>query len=333
MSWAVNLDDLAAARDRLIARVAEDPSAHALEQLANAHAWLGEDVAARARAREAAEAEAANLRRWGRRDPGRIAHTGSLLLRAGEPAAARPWLERALQAEERDDTLAGLRYLLGDHEAAIAHATRAAAAEPVPYPLMDAVGTLARAQRDGDAAAAEEALERFAAVIRADRTPPDEESGSTDLPLFGWLAEAAGVAAELTGAPVPAPRVLLERSGLLADRRGPAEPAPAADAPPARPGRRTVANPHPDGGEVTATVTVGEGGDLEFVLDPDRGLRAAIRPADGSWGAWLGDTRLPGEYGGPRGAKRALREPLRAQPHGVWAVALLDRLFTESYSP
>jgi hypothetical protein len=327
MSWGVNLDELAAARDALIARVAERPTGHALEQLARAHAWLGEAAAARRRYREAADVEAENLCRWKREDASRIGRIGSLLRRAGDPDAARPWLARALQSEDRDDRLAGLRYLIGDREAAIAHAERAAAEEPLPR--AEAIATLARAGRDRDPAAADAARERFAALIREGRTPPDEESGSSDLSLFDWLDEAYRVHASLTGAAAPSGREMLERSGLLRSERGPAPPAPAPDAPPGRAGSRTVANPHPDGGEVAATVTVDEDGDLEFVLDPERDLRAAIRRADGSWRAWLGETELPGEFSGPRGAKRALREPLRAQPHGQWAVALLDRLFTE----
>ena len=135
----------------------------------------------------------------------------------------------------------------------------------------------------------------------------------------------------IIGARAPGGREMLERSGLLAAEPATPGPAPAADAPPDRPGSRTVANPHPEGGEVEATVTVDDRGDLEFVLDPEHDLRAAIRQSDGHWRAWLGGTQLPGEYSGPRAAKRALREPLRARPHGQWAVALLDRLFTEGY--
>jgi tetratricopeptide (TPR) repeat protein len=331
MSWGVHPADLADARDQLTERVAEHPTSHALEQLARAHVWLGERDAARRRYREAADVEQANLRRWKREDPTRVARIGSLLFRAGEPGAARPWLERALGVEVRDDRLAGLRYLLGDDATAIAHAARAAADKDVPYPLADAIATLARARRDADPALADDARERFADLIRAERTPPDEESGSGDLALFDWLEEAYRVQAALTAARPPGGRVMLERSGLLAAERAPARPAAAGDTAPEGPGSRTVVNPHPDGGEVEATVTVDEHGDLEFLLDPDRDLRAAIRQSDGGWHAWMGGTQLPGEYHGPRSAKRALREPLRAQPHGQWAVALLDRLFTEGF--
>ena len=327
MSWGVNLDDVAAARDRLTARVAEHTTSHALEQLARAHAWLGEDDAARRRWREAAEVEEEHVRRWGREDATRIARVGSLLLRAGDADAARPWLERAVRSELRHDRLAALSYLLGGFDAAVRYAGRAVVEEEAPYPWAEAVAALARARRDGDAGAAEDARERFVALIREERTPPDEESGSGDYSLFDWLEETFRVS---DGA-APGGREMLERSGLLSAEPAPPRPAPAADAGPSGRGSRTVANPHPDGGEVEARVTVDERGDLEFVLDPQRDLRAAIRRAGGGWHAWLGDTELPGEFGGPRGAKRALREPLRAQPHGQWAVALLDRLFTESY--
>jgi len=331
MSWGVNLEDLAAARDDLAARVAEHPTSHALEQLARAHAWLGEPDEARRRYREAASAEEQVVHRWGREDPSRISRVGSLLLRAGEPEAARPWLERAVRSELRHDHLAPLAYLLGGFDTAIRDAELATAEEDGPYPWAEAVAAIARARRDADRAAAGDARERFAALIRDDRTPPDQESGSSDLSLFDWLEEACRVEAELTGAPRPGGREMLERSGLLRTERAPARPAPPPDAGPQRPGTRTIVNPRPDGGEVTAAVTVDEEGDLHFVLDPERDLRASLRQAGGRWRAWLGDTELPGDYSGPRGAKRALREPLRARPDGQWAVALLDRLFTESF--
>lgn len=43
MSWGVNLDDLAAARDVLAEEVAEHPKSHPLEQLGHAHRWLDEE--------------------------------------------------------------------------------------------------------------------------------------------------------------------------------------------------------------------------------------------------------------------------------------------------
>jgi hypothetical protein len=243
MSWGVNLDDLGAARDRLAARVAEHPTSHALEQLARACDWVGEADEARRRWHEAAEAEEEHVRRWGHEDVTRIARVGSLLLRAGDAEAARPWLERAVRSELRHDRLAALAYLLGGDDAAVRYAERAVVDEGGPYPWVAAVAALARARRDGDAAAAEEARERFAALIREERTPPDEESGSGDYSLFDWLEESYRAG----GAAPPSGREMLERSGLLSAERAPAPPPSAADAGPAGRGSRTVTNPHPGG--------------------------------------------------------------------------------------
>jgi tetratricopeptide (TPR) repeat protein len=214
MGWGVNLEDLADARDRLRARAAEHPTSHVLEQLARAHAWLGEVEEARRRWREAAAVEEEHVHRWGREDPTRIARVGSLLLRAGDAEAARPWLERAVRAELRHDRLAALSYLLGGYDAAIGYAERAVADEGGPYPWVEAVAALARARRDGDAAAAEQARAGFAALIREERTPPDEESGSGDHSLFDWLAETYRAIGEL-----PSGREMLERNGLLSAER------------------------------------------------------------------------------------------------------------------
>ena len=85
------------------------------------------------------------------------------------------------------------------------------------------------------------------------------------------------------------------------------------------------------GGEIEATVTVDDRGDMQFLLDPQRDLRARSSRRDGRWRAWLGGTELPGDYSGPRSAKRACGTPLRDLPDGQWAVALLDRLFRESF--
>ena len=89
VTWGVNLEDVAAARDELLAEVGERPGSHALERLARAHRWLGEEEAARTRFREAAAAAQAALERWGREDVSAIGRIGSLLLRAGDADAAR----------------------------------------------------------------------------------------------------------------------------------------------------------------------------------------------------------------------------------------------------
>ena len=331
MTWGVNLEDVAAARDELLAEVGERPASHALERLARAHRWLGEEEAARTRFREAAAAAQAALERWGREDVSAIGRIGSLLLRAGDADAAAPWLERAAHAEQRPDDAAGLDYLRGDFEDAVRHAARAVADEQGRYPWAEAVATLATARRDGDPARAEDAAGRFAALIRNERTPPDEESGSPALSLFDWLEESERARAALAGDEPLDHRALLERWDLLRAERDPDRKPPAPDAGPARPGSATISYPRPDGGELSPSVTVEEGGDIHFVLDPSRDLRAALVQHDGIWRARLGDADLPGSFRGPRAAKRALWDPLREQPDGQWAVALLDKLFRESF--
>jgi hypothetical protein len=124
---------------------------------------------------------------------------------------------------------------------------------------------------------------------------------------------------------------MLERTGLLRELPARAPSAPPADPAPARAGSRTISYPHPDGGQVTPSVTVDERGDLRFLLDPERDLRVALVQDGGRWRARVGDTPVSGDYSGPRSAKRALRAPLRDRPHGQWAVALLDKLFEESF--
>ena len=391
MSWGVNLEDLAAARDELLAEVEERAGSHALERLARAHRWLGEEDAARSRFRDAAGAAEAALEQWGREDAGALSRIGSLLVRARDPDAAAPWLERAARSESRPDHAAAVSYLRGDFAGAAEHAARAIAearggaaaggegrgdaaagperrgdaggggegrgdagagperrgdagggdeddarpwdaAERPSYPWAESVATLAGARRDGDAARAADAADRFGALIRDERTPPDEESGSPGLSLFDWLEEAASARAVLAGGKPPGHREMLERAGLLRAERGPQRTPPAPDAGPARPGSATIPYPAPGGsGEVAPSVTVDDRGDIHFVLDPARDLRASLIQHDGRWHARLGDAVLPGSFRGPRAAKRALWDPLREQPDGQWAVALLDKLFRESF--
>jgi hypothetical protein len=326
----VNLDDLAAARDALAAEVGERAGSHALERLARAHRWLGEEDAARGRFAAAARAAEAALERFGRDDPTPVARVGSLLWRARDQEAARPWLERALRGGLRADDAAGVEYLLGSWDDAVASADRASGGG-APDPWAAAIGALARARRDGDAAAAAAAGDGFVELIRRERTPPDEESGSSSLSLFDWLEEAERVRAELEAAEPPDHAELLERAGLLRAERAPERPQPPPDAAPGRPGTATIAYPAPDGGDVEARVSVDERGDIHFLLHPARDLRAALVQANGLWRARLGDTELPGTFRGPRAAKRALWDPLREQPDGQWAVALLDRLFREAF--
>jgi hypothetical protein len=332
VSWGVNLEDLAAARDELFAEVEERAGSHALERLARAHRWLGQEDAARRRFREAAGAAEAVLERWRRDDPSAVGRVGSLLIRARDPDAAAPWLARATEMMRRPDDGAALAYLRGDFAGALASAARAdEEGSDGGYPWADAVAALAGARAAGDAELAGDALARFAALIREDRVPPDEESGSPGLSLFDWLEESARARAELSGDPPPTGSELLDAVGLLRTERAPVRAEPPPDAGPSRPGSSTITYPGPDGGEVEPSVTVDDDLDIHFLLDPARNLRASLVQRDGGWRARLGDADLPGRFRGPRGAKRAIWDPLRREPNGQWAVALLDRLFRESF--
>lgn len=328
----MNLEVVAHARDALAAEVAEHPRSHPLERLARAHRWLGEEEAAR-RCFRAAATDAENVvGRWAREDTGSISRIGSLLWRARDPDAARPWFERAGRTQTRPDEIAEVAYLSGDDARAVDHARRAAAGEPDPYPRIEAVATLAGARRARDAAQAGDAVRRFAALIGVDRTSPDEESGSSTLSLFDWLEEAFRVRAALAGEPVPDHGAMLAEAGLLRTEPAPPRAAPRPDPGPQTPGTRTLDYTQPGGGgRVHPTVTVDERGDMHFLLHADRDLRVSLVQADGAWRARIGDTPVAGRYSGPRSALKAVREPLRAQPDGQWAIALLDMLVREGF--
>jgi hypothetical protein len=335
VSWGINLEDLAASRDVLRDELADRADSHTLEQLANAHRWLDEEDEARRRFAEAADAAEAEFARWEREDPSALSRIGTLRLRAGDAGAASGWLDRAAAVEDRPDRLAPLSYLRGDADAAARHARSVLAEEPPPYPWMDGIAALARARRDGDAAAAEEAVAHFATAVRADRTRPDEASGSADLSLLGWLDQAFRVRAALTGEDPPDHRAMLEAAGLLR-----AEPDPESrrhsappDLGPRTAGEQTIDYPQPGGGgRITPSLAVDEHGDLHFVLHPERDLRVSlVQAGDGRWRARVNGAEAPGSFRGPRAAKEAARDQLDALPDGEWAGALLDKLFRESF--
>ncbi len=332
MSWGVNLEDVARARDALLAEVAEHPNHHPLERLARAHRWLEEEDDARRRFREAAEQLETVLYRWAREDTGSISRIGSLLWRARDAGGARPWFERAARTQRRADDIAEVGYLSGVDARAVEYAARAVAEEQGPYPRIEAVATLAAARRDRRAMPAAGAVRRFTAVIGDDRVPPDEESGSSTLSLFDWLEEAFRVRSALRGEPVPDHHAMLDEAGLLRARPAAQKPPPRRDAGPQGRGTRAIPYPQPGGGgQIEPSVTVDERGDVHVLLHPQRELRVSLVQADGRWRARLGDTYVAGDYSGPRSAKRAVGAPLRDLPDGQWAVALLDKLFRESF--
>ena len=333
MSWGVNLEDVARARDALLAEVAEHPNNHPLERLARAHRWLEEEDEARRRFREAAEQLETVLVPLGARghgfdQPHRLAAVARARSRRRAPVVRACGTDPDASRRDRG----GSRYLSGVDAQAIEYAARAAAEEETPYPRIEAVATLAAARRDRRAEPAAEAVQRFTAVIGDDRVPPDEESGSSTLSLFDWLEESFRVRSALRGEPVPDHRAMLDEAGLLRARPAPAQPPPQADAGPQGRGTKTITYSQPGGGgQIEPSVTVDDHGDVHFLLHPQRDLRVSFVQADGRWRARIGDTDVAGDYSGPRSAKRAVGAPLRDLPDGQWAVALLDKLFRESF--
>ena len=105
---------------------------------------------------------------------------------------------RAARRGRGPRSAAELGYLAEDFERAAALA-REASEDPDdrPYPRAEAIEVLAIARRDGEGDRATRAREVFADLIRQERTPPWEESGSADMSLFDWFEEAALIEAWL----------------------------------------------------------------------------------------------------------------------------------------
>lgn len=203
-------EDFERARDELLQEVAGRPKARLLERLARAHRFLGEEDEAVRRFREAAADVQRVLERQGREDTYRIALVAALLHLAGDDDAARPWVERALRTERDPGRIAALAYMTGDDDAAAREARRASEdPDDRPYPWAEALEALAVARRDRDPDRASRARETFAELLRADGTPPYDESGAADLSLSDWLLEAARVEAGLEGGPPPDPAEVL----------------------------------------------------------------------------------------------------------------------------
>ena len=120
MAWPPTRQDLERARSELRTEVEDDPWWSPLEQLGRTHRWLDERDEAARRFREAAADVQDALREHGREDTLQIAQVGSLLWRAGDAAAARPWLERALRSETSRGGAAALHYLADEHDRAAA---------------------------------------------------------------------------------------------------------------------------------------------------------------------------------------------------------------------
>ena len=215
MAWPPTRDDLERAREELRKEVDGDPWWGPCEQLGRTHRWLDEDAEAARRFREAVADLEDALRGHGRGDGHQIAQVACLLWLSGDADEARPWAERALRTEgPARNVVAAMHYLAGEWERAAAVA-REAAEDPDdrPYPWAEALEVLAIGRRDGDGDRATRARETFADLIRADRTPPWEQSGSASLLLFDWYAEAARAEAALYDEREPDHAALLARLG------------------------------------------------------------------------------------------------------------------------
>ena len=271
MAWGLDRAALERGRDKAAEQVAQDAWHHPLEQLARAHRWLDEDGEAARRFREAAADLDESIEAAGRGDAASRGRTGGLLRMAGDDSAARGWFERALESGPAPGEEAALRCLLGDPRGALEAAERAEKG----YPRLEAVSELARARGDDDPDAAAKARDILAGAIRAERTPPFEESGQPDLSLFDWLEEAFRVEAELRGEQVPDHSEMLERAGLAKAAKGEKPAKRAPDWPPP-PGRHELARTRPDGTDVTAVIAVNDDGDVDMLLDPGTDLRVRL---------------------------------------------------------
>ena len=271
MAWGVDRRTLERGRDKAAEQVAQDAWHHPLEQLARAHRWLDENDEAARRFREAAADLEQSIEAAGRGDAASRGRTGGLLRMAGDGDAARGWFERALQSGPGPGEEAALRYLLGDARGALEGAQRAVES----YPRLEAVAELARARAESDTDAAARARDILAGAIRAERTPPFEESGHPDLSLFDWLEEAFRVEAELRDEPAPDHAEMLERAGLAKAAKGEKRAKRAPDWPPP-PGHHELTRTRPDGTKVTAVIAVNDDGDGDMLLDPGTDLRVRL---------------------------------------------------------
>ena len=340
MAWGIDRGRLEAGREEMRAQAAARPSHHVLEQLARAHRWLGEEEQARRRFRDAAADLEQRIEARGRGDASSRGRTGGLLHLAGDEDVARAWFERALAsldaASPREaDRVASLRYLLGDPWGA-----REAAQAAEPGPWLEAIAGLARARTEQDPGAAAQARDTIARLIRAGRTPPFEESGSSDLSLFDWLEEAFRTEADLRGEPLPDHAAMLERADLATPTAG-----EVADWPPPA-GRHTLRRTTPDGAEVEATVEVDDDNDGVFRLDPREGIELTVSLIKEygeyrvriEWGddeeGWYEqdlDERTPGFRNGFDAAADRLHAHAPDPPGGAWAAATVRALGAAAY--
>jgi tetratricopeptide (TPR) repeat protein len=248
MPWALDPAALVAAREEAAAQAVEFGGNTAYQRLGRAHRWLDEDEPARSAFAEAAADLQALIERGRGKNASTFQKLGHLLRLAGDADSARAAFGQALTMDPQPPREAELRYMLGE--------------DPGPHDGFKA--QTMRALRTGDASAIAAAREAIVRALRAERSAPDYTA--SELTLYDLLEETFRVEAELSGAPVPDHRAMLERAGLLA-AGAPAAP-PAIEPPPV--GRWTAGDAVLEQGEegpIVATL----GGDLwlEFVQSFD----------------------------------------------------------------
>lgn len=109
-------------------------------------------------------------------------------------------------------------------------------------------------------------------VIRADRIPPYEESGSPHLSSFDWLEETFMVEAGLRGEAVPDHAEMLGRAGLISPEEGRRRARRVPPDPPPQPGRTGLERTTPDGAVVESALEVADLGTSRCASIPARAL-------------------------------------------------------------
>jgi len=189
--------ELEAGRRYAAGQVALSPSHYPLEMLARAHLWLDDVEKARELFWKAAEQLFECVEEPGHGDAYTRGRLGGLVYLAGDPDAAKPWFEQALDEGRDAPATAGhaaeLSYLLGDFRASIAAAENLGP----EWGLAHTAAALAAGHRW-----------RARLLVLADRgyfrsTAPFQESGHSPLSPYDWLAEVVAVTAREAGRPPP----------------------------------------------------------------------------------------------------------------------------------
>jgi tetratricopeptide (TPR) repeat protein len=201
VSWTFTRAELEAERDYAAARVEERPGKVSCARLGRAHRWLDEEAAALEAFRTGAICMKTQVLDLGRSDnaSGWLEY-GLLLRNAGDVEAASGAFARALEKLADALTVRGaeLRYLLG-------LLPGAAPDGPVWEQGLNALAT-----REG----IEAAREAIVATLRREQGLPSYTAPA--MTLWDLLEETFRVEADVSGAPVPDHRAMLERAGFWA---------------------------------------------------------------------------------------------------------------------